>query len=271
MTTKVGADGTIKRRPAPNAAVRLAGLGLVPVRPPAAVSPPPPDVLPYLPPERVDGAAYGPRGDLYGLGTLLYYLLTGRPPFAAASSAELLHKIRSAAPAPLAALRPDVPADLSALVHVLLNKRPEDRPPTAFDAEQVLVRFCRPGTVPVPAPAGPIPAAPPAFVAYPAAGPAPEAQPAPADEWGAETDFSAAHADHTPAPRRKLSAKDKARGRLMIALGLLLHLSAVAVFLLIFVFNVFDSSPEPAKSHTPSDPTPKKPAPKKPKLQTPNP
>ncbi|MDB5309182.1 MAG: hypothetical protein JWO38_3384 [Gemmataceae bacterium] len=258
MTTKAGPNGTTKWRPAPNAATKLADLGLVPVRPPAAVSPPPGEVLPYLPPERIDGGVYEPRGDLYGLGATLYYLLTGRAPFAPSAPAELTHKIRSTEPAPLVALRPDVPASFSILVHQLLDKRPGYRPPTAFDVEQSLAHFCRPGSVPAPGPAAPAAAVHPAAGAYPAAEVVPETPyPAPADEWGAEADFSTAHADHGPAPRRRLSAKDKARGRLMIILGLCLHLSAVAL-LVAWLTGVFDSAPEPTKPATSPTPTLKK-------------
>ena len=62
LSTKAAADGSIRRRPAPNATVKLAETGLIPLRPPAAAAPPPADALAYLPPVRIDGAGTDPRG-----------------------------------------------------------------------------------------------------------------------------------------------------------------------------------------------------------------
>ena len=80
LTVKNRPDGMQTRRPAPDAVIRLAELGLVPIRPPAASGG---GATPYLPPERLDATAHEPRGDIYGLGATLYFLLAGRPPFAA--------------------------------------------------------------------------------------------------------------------------------------------------------------------------------------------
>jgi serine/threonine protein kinase len=78
LVVKSSPNGIDHRRPAPEAVVRLAELGLVPLRPPASQWPH--DLSPYLPPERVDGGLLEPRGDIYGLGATLYFLLTGSPP-----------------------------------------------------------------------------------------------------------------------------------------------------------------------------------------------
>lgn len=252
MTGKPGPDGTVKRRPAPNAAVRVAELGLIPVRPAVSGPTPPEEVLPYLPPERIAGGTPEPRGDLYGLGATLYHLLTGRPPFAGGSAAEILENVRAADPPPLAALRPDLPPEFVGLVHQLMSKRPEDRPPTAFDVEQALVPFCRPGSVPAQAPAAPASESGPVLMAVPSTDellPGAEARPAPADEWGTSEAFSTAHADAGPAPRRELSAKDKTRTRLLVVLGLCLHLSAVAL-LIAWLSGAFDSTPTPEPAPT---------------------
>lgn len=250
MTGKPGPDGAVKRRPAPNAAVRVAELGLVPVRPPVSEQMPPDEALPYLPPERTGGYIVpDTRGDLYGLGATLYHLLTGRPPFVGSSAAEVLDQVRTADPPPLAALRPDLPAGFAALVHHLLSKQPEYRPLTAFDVEQALIPFCRPGSVPAPAApsdSGPVlMAVPPSDVILPGA----EARPAPADEWGTSEAFSTAHAAAGPAPRRQLSAQDKTRTRLLVILGLCLHLSAVGL-LIAWLSGAFDSTPTPEPAPT---------------------
>jgi serine/threonine protein kinase len=148
LTLKTGPDGVERRRPAPDAVIRLAEVGLVPPRPPAAQFLIQDAALPYLPPERVDGAAYEPRGDIYGLGATLYFMLTGRPPITAEDPTQLLERIRSETPTPLGRLRPDLPPELIDLVPRMMEKSPERRPASAFEVESALIPFCRPGTVP---------------------------------------------------------------------------------------------------------------------------
>lgn len=94
----------------------------------------------YLAPEQVRNAAdVDIRADLYALGGTLFFLLTGRPPFAhrqgmftklAAQEAEAPPDVRS--------LRPDVPAALAELVNGLLAKKPEDRPQTPAEVASAL-------------------------------------------------------------------------------------------------------------------------------------
>ena len=236
---KTAPDGSQKKRPAPNATARLAELGLVPVRPPASVSPPPDSALPYLPPERIDAATYDPRGDLYGLGATLYYLLAGRAPF---GGAEVLKKVRGAAPAPLAQLRPDVPAELAKFVHTLMSKSINDRPPTAAEVEATLAQFCRPGAVAVPAPASAVAEAE-AVEAEPEAAPEEES-------WGVGNTFTDAAAASKKAPKKVLSAEEKRRSRMYLILGACLHLTAVGL-LIAWLAGAFSSKPE-------ADTTPKK-------------
>ena len=253
MTVRTAADGTVKRRPAPNAALKLAELGLVPVRPAAVAAPPAADALAYLPPERVDAGTPDPRGDLYGLGATLYYLLTGRPPFSGATPDDVFPKLRTAEPAPLAALRPDVPAEFAAVVKHLMAKQPDRRPATAFDAEAALVPFCRVGTVPV----APTPAAAPPPAAEPVADQPFGAYPAPADEWGAADpgDHFTAQAGAAPA-RKAMTAQQKTRGRVLLVLGLCLHLTAVGL-IIAFATGLFNSPPPAAPDPVPTKKTDK--------------
>jgi serine/threonine protein kinase len=276
LTTKQNPDGTARRRPAPNATVKLAETGLTPVRPPGAEHLPPPEVLPYLPPERVAGNAPDARGDIYGLGATLYLLLTGRPPFVAETPRELLEKIRAAEPADLVALRP-ADAGLAAVVMTMLARKPEDRPATAYDVEVALAPFCRPGTVP----AAPLPQSvgKEATSSVPRAVPLAEAAPlstglggtggsasqpgyaepvaaeeAEPDGWGvgpnAFAEAQAASAAEAPKPRRRaMTAQDKSRTKLWIAVGALLHLTAVGL-LVAWALGAFTPPPDP-------DPEPK--------------
>jgi serine/threonine protein kinase len=243
LTVKVGPDGRERRRPAPDAHVRLAELGLVPVRPPAATDPG--AVHPYLAPERLDAGTPAPAGDVYGLGATLYFLLTGRPPFPA-DDLDLADRVRRADPPPLAGLRPDIPADFAALVGRMLQKHPDRRPATMSDVEAELAAFCRPGTVRLrPAPVQPV-----AYAAHPAA----EAAPVPAEpveDWGVSDDpFAAAQASAPAAPRRReISAKEKGKYRMMLLLGGLLHLTGVTL-LVLWLTGTFDGSPTPPEEPT---------------------
>jgi len=241
MTVKTAADGSTKRRPAPNAAVKVAELGLVPLRPAAAASPPATDALPYLPPERVDGAIHDGRGDQYGLGASLYYLLTGRPPFAGSDADELLVKVRSADPVPLGTLRPDLPPAFVAVVERLMAKRPEARFPRTADAEAALVPFCRAAPTPAAGPVHPTPV--PEAAAVPESV---ETYSAPADEWGAgdaAIHFTTAHAAEGRVYKER-TPQQKSRTRLLIVLGLCLHTSATLLGVG-WLLGWFDRAPEP--------------------------
>ncbi|TDE36457.1 serine/threonine protein kinase [Actinomadura sp. 6K520] len=92
--------------------------------------------LAYMAPEQFRGQ-YSPASDLYALGCVLYQMLSGRSPFQGPDHVSLMHAHIYEKPEPLGRLRPDVPADLEALVQRLLAKAPESRPASAdevFDA-----------------------------------------------------------------------------------------------------------------------------------------
>jgi serine/threonine-protein kinase len=67
------------------------------------------------------------RTDLYGLGCVFYFLLTGRVPFPGGTAAEKVQRHRSLKPTPIQRLQPEVPAAAIAVVEKLLAKRPENR------------------------------------------------------------------------------------------------------------------------------------------------
>lgn len=82
----------------------------------------------YMAPEQaLDFRSADTRADVYSLGCTLFFLLTGRAPFAEGNYAQRLLRHQSAAPPSLRALRGEVPASLEALVQRMLAKRPEDR------------------------------------------------------------------------------------------------------------------------------------------------
>jgi serine/threonine protein kinase len=83
----------------------------------------------YMAPELLAGAAPDARSDLYALGAMMFELLAGRPPFAAAGMGALLRAIAQDPPPRLAQLRPELEgaAALDELLAPLLAKEPADR------------------------------------------------------------------------------------------------------------------------------------------------
>jgi serine/threonine-protein kinase len=81
----------------------------------------------YMSPEQVQGHPVDQRSDIYSFGVTCYHLLSGEPPFKGATAFEVALQHVQNTPPPLAETRPDLPADLSAMVHKMMAKRPEDR------------------------------------------------------------------------------------------------------------------------------------------------
>lgn len=102
----------------------------------------------YIPPEQIRGEQVGPAGDLYSLGAILYRLLTGRPPFEGPHPARILWQHQTQEPVPPAALRPEIPVDLSRLVTSMLAKQPAERPGSAEEVMKRLAPYLPPAPVP---------------------------------------------------------------------------------------------------------------------------
>jgi serine/threonine-protein kinase len=94
--------------------------------------------LAYLSPEQARGRTTDHRSDLYGLGLILFEMLTGRrPPGDESSSPLALREPDERCPAP-SRLVPDIPPGLDAVVLRCLEREPERRFPSATDLEAAL-------------------------------------------------------------------------------------------------------------------------------------
>ena len=80
----------------------------------------------YMAPEQAEGRQHqtDARTDVYGLGAILYEILTGRPPFHAKSTSELLRKVRQESPKLPRQINPDVAAPLQAICLKALSRLP---------------------------------------------------------------------------------------------------------------------------------------------------
>jgi eukaryotic-like serine/threonine-protein kinase len=83
----------------------------------------------FMAPEQIAGdrAVIGPQSDVFALGATLYCLVTGRPPFQAASVIETLDLVRTREPAPPRTLVPGLPRDLETIALTCLRKDPRWR------------------------------------------------------------------------------------------------------------------------------------------------
>jgi WD40 repeat protein/predicted Ser/Thr protein kinase len=97
----------------------------------------------YLAPEQAaaNRGESGPASDVYSLGAVLYYLLTGRAPFLASKLADALREVLGRDPVPIRELNPSVPRDLETIALKCLEKRPADRYPSAGALGDDLARF----------------------------------------------------------------------------------------------------------------------------------
>ncbi len=92
----------------------------------------------FMSPEQARGETLDSRSDLFSLGSVLYTMLTGHPPFRAASPMAVLNRISQDTPRSILSYNPRVPIWLADLVERLLSKQPTDRFESAQEVGSLL-------------------------------------------------------------------------------------------------------------------------------------
>ncbi len=104
----------------------------------------------YMSPEQARGEVVDGRSDLFSLGIVLYELITGQVPFPGETAAVIFDGIMNRHPAGMRELAPETPQQLEDLIAQALQKRPEDRYPSAqamrADLEALLAMWSSGGT-----------------------------------------------------------------------------------------------------------------------------
>jgi hypothetical protein len=97
----------------------------------------------YMAPEqaRGDSRQVGPAADIYSLGSILYEMLTGHPPFAGTTPLQTLAQLMHDDPLPPSRLRPGLPRDLATICLKCLEKSPRRRYASALALAEDLRRF----------------------------------------------------------------------------------------------------------------------------------
>jgi uncharacterized protein (TIGR03067 family) len=110
----------------------------------------------YMSPEQAEGLTINHCSDLFSLGTVLYAMCTGHPPFRASGTHAVLKRVVEASPRPIREINNEIPDWLEAIVAKLHAKRPEDRFQTAKEVAELLgqhlAHLQQPASAPAPAP-----------------------------------------------------------------------------------------------------------------------
>lgn len=94
----------------------------------------------YMSPEQAQGERVDQRSDLFSLGSVMYAMTTGRPPFRGDTGLAVLKRVCDETPRPIQEIVPEVPDWLSAIIGKLLEKNPANRFASAQEVADLLGR-----------------------------------------------------------------------------------------------------------------------------------
>jgi eukaryotic-like serine/threonine-protein kinase len=94
----------------------------------------------YMAPEQASGETTDQRADLFSLGSVLYTMCSGRPPFRAANMIAVLKRVVEDTPRPIHEINPEIPEWLCELISRLHAKNPADRITSAQDMAELLAQ-----------------------------------------------------------------------------------------------------------------------------------
>ena len=92
-------------------------------------------------PEQAGGDEIDGRSDLFSLGSVMYFMATGREPFRAQRSLAVLNKITHQRPESPRSINSSVPKTLEAIIEKLLDKQPDKRFESASEVQEVLTQY----------------------------------------------------------------------------------------------------------------------------------
>ncbi len=92
----------------------------------------------FMAPEQAAGEAVDHRADLFSLGSVLYTMCTGRPPFRASGTMAVMKRVIEETPTPIREINPEIPEWLCDIIAKLHAKKPEERFQTAKEAADLL-------------------------------------------------------------------------------------------------------------------------------------
>ena len=105
----------------------------------------------YVAPEQtLDSHKVDVRADIYSLGATFYFLLAGHPPFPDGTIAQKLISHQTRTPTPIRQLRPEVPAEVAAVLEKMLTKSKEDRYQTPEEVYSAMLPFVQTQLAPPP-------------------------------------------------------------------------------------------------------------------------
>jgi serine/threonine protein kinase len=109
----------------------------------------------YMSPEQANGEVIDHRSDLFSLGSVLYVMCTGTPPFRGGGTVSVLKRVCEETPRPIREINPTIPQYLADLVSRLHAKKREDRFQSAREVADLLSQHLarlQPAPAPLPAP-----------------------------------------------------------------------------------------------------------------------